>query len=68
MNPLAIGMVFIANAGIQSRHSFIRKLVSNNAYVKIMIIVGALKWHDAPHLHHPLIHFRMDMEWRMAHR
>lgn len=65
MNFLAIGLVLLADAGIHSRHSFIRKLVLNNAYVKLLIIVGALKWHDAPHLHHPLIHFRMDMEWRM---
>jgi hypothetical protein len=65
MNILAMAMVFIANTGIHSRHSFIRKLVSNDAYVKLMIIVGALKWYDMPYLHHPLIRFRMDMEWRM---
>ena len=64
MNILAIPLFFLASKGIKSRHSSIRRLVTNDAYVKLLILVGALKWHDVPHLHHPLIHLKIDLEWR----
>jgi len=44
------------------------KIVGNNAYAKLLIITGVLKWHDLPHLHHPLIHFRIDLEERMLNK
>ncbi len=66
MNVLAIGLVSLATKGIKSKHSSIRRLFSNDAYVKLLIIVGALKWHDMPHLHHPLIHLKIDLEYRRA--
>lgn len=66
MNVLAIGMVSLASRGIQSRHFSIRRLFSNEAYVKLLIIVGALKWYDMPHLHHPLIHLKIDLEFRRS--
>jgi hypothetical protein len=31
-------------------------------FVKILIILGYLKWYDVPHLHHPLINLRMQLE------
>ena len=58
-----IGFIFRWIAEILCRTRF-RRLVINNAYAKFLIIVGGLKWHDLPHLHHPLIHLRMDLEYR----
>ena len=66
MNVLASGLIFLASKGIKSKHLAIRRLFSNDAYVKLHIIVGALKWHDVPHLHHPLIHLKMDLDWRRS--
>ena len=66
MNILAIGLCSLASKGIQSKHPSIRRLFSNDAYVKLLIIVGALKWHDMPHLHHPLIHLKIDLEFRKS--
>lgn len=42
----------------------LQRLVINPAYGKLLIITGGLKWYDIPHLHHPLIHLRMDLEYR----
>lgn len=64
MNVLAFGLIVLAGKGIKSKHLAIRRLFSNEAYVKLLVIMGALKWHDVPHLHHPLIHLKMDLEWR----
>lgn len=64
MNIFAFGLICLASVGIKSKHSSIRRLFSNDAYVKLLIILGALKWHDMPHLHHPLIHLKIDLEWR----
>ena len=44
------------------------KIVGNNAYAKLLIITGGLEWHDLPHLHHPLIHLRIDLEERILNR
>ena len=66
MNVLAVGMVALASRGIKSKHFAIRRLFSNDAYVKLLIIVGALKWHDMPHLHHPVIHLKIDLEFRRS--
>lgn len=68
MNVFAFGLISLASVGIKSRHFLIRRLFSNDAYVKLLIIVGALKWHDVPHLHHPLIHLKMDLEFRRYKR
>lgn len=62
MNIIATILIFLASKGIKNKHQFIRKLVINTAYQKLLIIVGALKWYDLPHLHHPLIHFKTNME------
>lgn len=66
MNVLAFGLISLASVGIKSKHSSIRRLFSNDAYVKLLIIFGALKWHDMPHLHHPLIHLKIDLEFRRS--
>lgn len=68
MNVLAFPLMFLANKGIKSKNASIRRLVTNDAYIKLLVIVGALKWHDVPHLHHPLIHLKMDLEWRARAR
>lgn len=65
MNLLAVCLISIASVGIKNKHHSVRKLVANDAYIKLLIIVGALKWYDMPHLHHPLIHFRIGIEERM---
>ena len=66
MNVLAMGLIILATWGIQSPRPLIRRVFSNDAYVKLLIIVGALKWYDVPHLHHPLIHLRIDLEDRRS--
>jgi len=58
-----IGFVFRWIAEMLVRTPF-RGLVINNAYAKLLIITGGLQWHDLPHLHHPLIHLKMDLKWR----
>jgi len=44
------------------------RLVINSAYAKLLIITGGLKWHDLPHLHHPLIHLRINHEFRLERK
>ena len=66
MNVLAMGLIILATWGIRSPRPLIRRVFSNDAYVKLLIIVGALKWYDMPHLHHPLIHLRIDLEERRS--
>ena len=66
MNVLAMGLVFLATRGIHSPHPSIRRFFSNDAFVKLLIIIGALRWYDMPHLHHPLIHLRIDLEYRRS--
>ena len=61
MNPVGFVVGVIAAILIDTP---LKKLVLNDAYVKLMIITGALKWYDVPHLHHPLIHKKIDLEWR----
>jgi len=61
MNLIAVILIFLASKGIKSKHHFIRKLVTNEAYLKMLIIVGALKWYDLPHLHNPIIHFKINL-------
>ena len=66
MNVVATGLISLAYKGIKSKHPSIRRLFSNDAYVKLLIIVDALKWYDMPHLHHPLIHLNIDLEVRRS--
>ncbi len=59
-----IGFVLSILGSFCVRRARLRPLVMNDAYVKLMIITGALKWHDVPHLHHPLISLKIDLEYR----
>lgn len=43
-----------------------KRIVINDAYAKLLIITGVLNWHDLPHLHNPLIHFFIDLEFRKS--
>jgi len=62
MNPIGFILRMIAVIILKTRF---RRLVTNDAYAKLLIITGGLKWHDLPHLHHPLIHLKMNLEWRI---
>jgi len=44
------------------------RLVLNSTYGKLLIITGGLKWHELPHLHHPLIHIRINHEGRLERK
>ena len=61
MNPIGFIFAWIGEILVKTRF---KRLVLNEAYAKLLIIVGGLKWYDLPHLHHPLIHLRMDLEYR----
>ena len=53
---------YVAWRGIHSRFNWLRRIVLSVAYQKLLIIVGAFKWYDLPHLHHPLIWWRFRWE------
>ena len=61
MNPVGFTFRWIAEMLCGTP---LQRLVINNAYAKLLIITGGLQWHDLPHLHHPLIHLKMDLEFR----
>ena len=65
MNLIALGLGRIANVLVKTRF---RSIVLNDAFAKLMIIFGAIKWFDLPHLHHPLIHLKIDLEYRQEMR
>lgn len=62
--PFAIPLAIFGGYAVKRR--FIRKFVLNNAYAKLLIITGALKWWDIPHLHHPLILLKSCLEYRLT--
>lgn len=66
MNIIAIILALLACAGCDSRYSWVRRVAVNDAVMKILIIVGAFQWYDAPHLHHPLIHLKIEFDGRRA--
>lgn len=43
-------------------NSPLRPFVVNDAWMKILIITGCLKWWDVPHLHHPLILLKIQID------
>jgi len=59
MNLIAIGLGIIANKLASTRF---RKMVLNNAYAKLLILVGFINWSDLPHLHHSLILLKIKLE------
>jgi len=61
MNLIGLFLVIIIQKLSNTRF---KKLVYNNAYAKLLIITGVIKWYDLPHLHHPLISLRIDMKYR----
>lgn len=61
MNP--IGFVFRWIAEMLCRTRF-KRLVINDAYAKLLIITGGLRWHDLPHLHHPLVYMKINFDYR----
>ena len=61
MNPTGFIFLWIAEILVGTRF---RRLVTNDAYAKLLIMTGGLEWHDLPHLHHPLIHLKMEFWWR----
>lgn len=61
MNVFQLPFLMFANLLVKTRF---RRIVTNDAYAKLLIIIGALKWYDLPHLHHPLIHYKIDIEFR----
>jgi len=65
LNPIGFVFRWIAEILVNTP---LKPLVINNAYAKFLIIVGGLKWHDLPHLHHPLIHLRIDHEFRLERK
>lgn len=65
MNFIGLSLGMIAGTLIKTRF---KKIVANNAYAKLLIITGSIKWYDLPHLHHPLIHFRIYLEERILNK
>ena len=43
-------------------NSPLQAVVVNDAWAKLLIITGCLKWYDLPHLHHQLIFQRILFE------
>ena len=62
-----IGLFLCIIVGVLFNTRF-KKIVVNNAYAKLLIITGVLKWYDLPHLHNPLIYFRIDLEERILNK
>ena len=54
MNIFACILKIIAQRMIHTRFS---SFVLNDAYAKLMVISGAIKWYDVPHLHNLIIDF-----------
>lgn len=63
MNLIATFLVLLSIPLIKSRF---KKIVFNDTYAKLLIISGAIKWYDLPHLHHPLIHLRINYEYAIG--